>query len=409
MNTKDLIQEKIKAAGKLIDKNMPEVLKFLSDMIKIPSLSGNETNIVSRIKKEMVKCLFDEIYIDRIGNVIGRIGQGEKIILMESHIDVLDVYATKLWNTEPFRGVVKNNYVYGRGSVDQKGAFAAILYSAYILKKLKLFGNVSLFIAGTVMFEKCPGVGLEHLLVNEQLKPQCVLITAPTNGNIHIAQKGHLQIKLSVYGEASHSGLGPSHKNAIATSFKVIKEIKKLDRNLKTDKITGKNKIAITGIVTKNPDDYTIPSLCEIYLDIQTSPKEVLNALVSKIKKFFKKFGNIEVELERFQGHSYKEYMIDYEKYLPGWTIEKKSKLIRTAVKSYNMVYNKNPKLDFWEIPTSGSISMGKLKIPTFGFGPGLVKDTHTENEAISVSQIKKSMLFYVVFPYVFSEFEHLF
>ncbi len=409
MDIKELLKEKIKSAKDLINKNMPNVSKFLCDMIKIPSLSGSETNIITRIKKEMVKCLFDNIYIDRIGNIIGRIGNGKKIILMEAHIDVVDALSLNLWKNEPFNGIIRNGRIYGRGAADQKGAIAAMLYSAYILKKLNLLGNYSLFIAGTVMFEKCPGIGLEHLIGNEKLNPNCVIITAPTNLNIHIAQKGHLQLKLSVYGKSSHSGLGELSKSAIYKNLQILQVIKKINQKLKSDKYTGKNKISVTGVVTKNPEEYTIPSLCEIYLDFQLSPNMTKNNALNQIKKYFNKFSNIEIDITKYNGYSYKEYKILYEKYLPGWHIEKKSKLIRIAEDTYKLIYNKAPQFSFWQIPTSGSISMGKFKIPTLGFGPGNVKDIHTENESISIEQIRKSMLFYIFFPLIYSEYENLF
>lgn len=407
MNAREILDEKIKSAKELIKKNEPNISKFLCDLIKIPSLSGSETHIVTRIKKEMVKCLFDNVYIDRIGNIIGRIGNGKKLILMETYIDIVDILAPSLWNTDPFKGIIKNGRIYGRGAVCQKGAITAMLYAGYILKKLKLYNNFSLFIAGTVMFEKAPGVGLEHLILNEKLTPECVIIAAPTKLKLCIAQKGHLYFKVKVYGKSAHSGLGDVTDNAIYKAIKIIREIKKFSQKLGSDRYTGKNKFSIMGIVTRNPEDYTISPVCEIYLDFQLSPGATKNKIFNNLKRFFKKF-NIEIEILRFDGYSYKEYEILYEKYIPGWYIEKRSKLVRIAGDTYKLVYKKQPKFDFLQIPTGGSISMGKLKIPTFAFGPGSEKDAHTENESISIAQINESILFYTFFPWIYSEYDTL-
>ena len=59
---------------------------FFSAMISHPSESCEEKEVVACIKAEMEKLNFDKVEVDGLGNVIGWMGDGEKIIAIDSHI-----------------------------------------------------------------------------------------------------------------------------------------------------------------------------------------------------------------------------------------------------------------------------------------------------------------------------------
>ena len=63
----------------------------LSKLIKIKSLSGEEEGVAYALKLMMEEAGFDEARIDGLGNVIGRIGNGKKIIAIDGHIDTVDL------------------------------------------------------------------------------------------------------------------------------------------------------------------------------------------------------------------------------------------------------------------------------------------------------------------------------
>jgi hypothetical protein len=66
-----------------------ETVRFLTDMVSIPAFSTKERDVVLCIKKEMEAAGFDEVFIDPLGNVIGRIGNGPKVIAFDAHIDTV--------------------------------------------------------------------------------------------------------------------------------------------------------------------------------------------------------------------------------------------------------------------------------------------------------------------------------
>jgi len=92
----------------------------LSKLVKIKSTSMNEKDVQLELKRQMEEAGFDEVKIDGLGNVIGRIGNGKRILAIDGHMDTVDVGNIDNWNTDPFSGEIKDGFVHGRGTVDQK-------------------------------------------------------------------------------------------------------------------------------------------------------------------------------------------------------------------------------------------------------------------------------------------------
>ena len=108
----------------LIQENM---VSFLRDIVAIPSPSCEEKGVAERTKSEMEMLGYDEVRIDSLGSVIGKIGDGEKIILYDSHMDTVGIGDPDAWAHDPYKGKVKDGIVYGRGAADNKGGLAAIV------------------------------------------------------------------------------------------------------------------------------------------------------------------------------------------------------------------------------------------------------------------------------------------
>ena len=69
----------------------PDMTRFLRDMIAIPSESCEEKGVAHRIAEEMKKLGYDKVEFDALGNVIGWMGSGDKIIAIDSHIDTVGI------------------------------------------------------------------------------------------------------------------------------------------------------------------------------------------------------------------------------------------------------------------------------------------------------------------------------
>ncbi|MCI7215929.1 MAG: M20/M25/M40 family metallo-hydrolase, partial [Dysosmobacter sp.] len=110
--------EAIKAAAQNYQADMT---RFLREMISHPSESCEEREVVHCIKAEMEHLGYDKVEIDGLGNVIGWMGDGEKIIAIDSHIDTVGIGNLSNWEADPYEGYETEDVIYGRGGSDQEG------------------------------------------------------------------------------------------------------------------------------------------------------------------------------------------------------------------------------------------------------------------------------------------------
>ena len=136
---------------------LDDVVRFLRDLIRIQSRSGQEGEAMRRIEREMKALGLANVGIDPIGNVVGWVGSGPYRILYDSHIDTVGVGDEAAWPHDPYEGKFENGIVYGRGASDNKAAIACMVYAGKIMMELGLGAGASLCIAGVVQEEDCDG------------------------------------------------------------------------------------------------------------------------------------------------------------------------------------------------------------------------------------------------------------
>ena len=126
------------AIKKAAEGYQPAMVKFLRDMIAIPSESCEEKGVVHRIAEEMKALGYDKVEFDKLGNVIGWMGEGDKIIALDSHVDTVGIGNRDNWEADPYQGYETDDIIYGRGGSDQEGGMASATYGARIMKDLGL-------------------------------------------------------------------------------------------------------------------------------------------------------------------------------------------------------------------------------------------------------------------------------
>ena len=92
--------EAIKKAAQGYEADMT---KFLRDLIAIPSESCEEEGVIKRTILEMERLGFDRAEIDPEGNALGWMGDGEKIIAFDGHIDTVGIGNIDNWEQDPYK------------------------------------------------------------------------------------------------------------------------------------------------------------------------------------------------------------------------------------------------------------------------------------------------------------------
>lgn len=372
----------------------------LSKLVKIKSTSMNEKEVQLELKRQMEEAGFDEVRIDGLGNVIGRIGNGKKIIAIDGHMDTVDVGNIANWDFDPFSGEIKDGYVHGRGSVDQEGGPAAAVTSGKILKELGFDKDVTFYVVGSVMEEDCDGLCWKYLIEEEKLRPDYVISTEPTNLNIYRGHRGRMEIVVKFKGISCHGSAPERGKNAIYMAAKAALEIEKLNERLAYDPFLGKGTVTISEIKSGSPSLCAVADYAQFHLDRRLTWGETKESAVKEIEEIVKNM-DATVEVLHYEETAYTGIRYGMEKYFPTWKLEESHPLVQAGIKTFEGLFHKKPHVDKWTFSTNGVTINGIYGIPVIGFGPGNEVLAHAPNEKVPISDLVAASAFYAAFAYV--------
>lgn len=394
--------KKITARAKHYESKM---VSFLRDLVAIPSESSKEGPVIARIKKEMQATkAFDRVWTDPMGNIFGRVGRGKKIIAIDAHVDTVGVGNPKEWKHDPYKGKVAGGKVWGRGAGDQEGAIPAMVYSAKIMRDLKLpLDEFSLYVVCTVMEEDCDGLCWQYIVNEDGLKPDVVVVTDSTDCQILRGQRGRMEIGVTVTGKSCHGSMPHLGDNAIYKMTKIVQEIEKLNAKLANDKFLGKGTITTTFWECKTPSLNAVPAHAYIHLDRRLTTGESKELAVKQVKDAVKRAGvSAKVEIPMYAERSYTGLVYPTEKYFPTWVMPEKSKPVQAAVETYKKLWGKTPKVGRWNFSTNAVSINGMFGIPCVGFGPAPEAVAHTVNDSVPIKHLVDCAAFYAAFPQLY-------
>ncbi len=371
-----------------------ELLELAQSLVQIKSLPGQEEEIVKFIQKRMLALGYDEVRIDSMGNVIGKIGNGEKALLFDAHIDTVEVNDAEQWDFPPFGGQVFDGRIYGRGSVDMKCGAAASIYAAALANHLGFIQGKTIYVSCTVMEEDCDGVNLRHLFNELDLKPDYVIICEPSNNLITLGHKGKAQILMKTYGLSAHSSAPEKGVNAVYEMVEIIQRIEQTNLELmKKGEIRGT--LALCSISSLSASLNAIPSECEVYIDRRIAPGETEEDIRQELACILQD-KNASWEIQTIRRKSWTGMEVEYRPFHLAWKIDLDHELSRVCLDAYRETFGKEPiEFGYWDFSTN-AVTPVSLGIPTIGFGPGDPKLAHMCNENCPVSQMLEACEFYI-------------
>ncbi len=375
----------------------------LSKLVKIKSLSTGEKAMAEELMRQMVEAGFDEVRCDGLGNVIGRIGNGRKILAFDGHIDTVDTGNLANWDFDPFSGEIRDGFVHGRGTVDQKGGPAAFVTAGRILKEMAFDRDLTIYFTGTVIEEDCDGLCWKYLVEEEKIIPDYVVITEPTNLNIYRGQRGRMEITVTFRGISSHGSAPERGKNAIYMASRASLAIEKLNERLTSDDFLGKGSVTISEFVSGSPSLCAVADYARIHLDRRLTWGETKESAVAEIRELLTGM-DAEIEVLDYEERAYTGLRYGMEKYYPTWKIEEDHHLVIRAQEAFAGLFDKEPLTDKWTFSTNGVTINGYYKIPCIGFGPGDEILAHAPNEKVPVSDLVAASAFYAALAYYLSE-----
>lgn len=409
---------KIKEAAQAYEADMTA---FLRNIVKFPGESCDEEAHINCIAEEMKKLGYDKVEIDPMGNVLGYMGTGEKLIAFDSHIDTVGIGNIDNWSFDPYEGFESDTEIGGRGTSDQLGGIVSSVYGAKIMKDLGLLPEeYTVVVVGTVQEEDCDGLCWQYIINEDKLRPEFVVSTEPTDGGIYRGQRGRMEIRVEVKGVSCHGSAPERGDNAIYKMADILQDIRSLNENDAADetevkglvkmldekynpqwkeaRFLGRGTVTASEIFFTSPSRCAVADSCAVSLDRRMTAGETWESCLEEIRQLpnVKKYGeDVTVSMYEYARPSYKGLVYPIECYFPTWVIPEDHKVTKALETAYKNLYGESrigpeetiemrksrPLTDKWTFSTNGVSIMGRNGIPCIGFGPGAEAQAHAPNE----------------------------
>jgi putative selenium metabolism hydrolase len=387
-----------KASLESAQKYRSEIVTFLREMIAIRAESGSEGARCARVRMEYERLGFDEVFFDRLGNVVARMGNGPLKILMDGHIDCVGVGDPAAWKHDPFQGKFEDGKIWGRGAVDELPAIACMAYGAKILRERGLSADVTLYLSASVMEEDCDGYCLLHLIEKEGIRPHVVILGEPTDLNVYRGHRGRMEATITTRGKSAHGAHCDLGVNAVYRMAPIIAGIESLHGRLRHDNFLGKGSVTVSFIECTSPSFNAVPDSARIFIDRRLTAGETLESAMNELRSL-PHLGDAEVALLSYDAASWRGERAQQEKYFPTWVLREDHPLVAGVARAVETVLGRPPAISRWSFSTNGVASMGRLGIPTVGFAPGLEELAHTTREWIAVEDLVRATAVYSLIP----------
>ena len=391
---------KIKEAAKNYREDMT---KFLRDLVRIPGESAGEKGHIDRIAQEMKALEFDRVEIDPMGNVLGYMGHGETLIGYDAHIDTVGIGNRDNWTFDPYEGFETEEEIGGRGTSDQMGGIVSAVYGARIMKDLGLLNDkYTVLVTGTVQEEDCDGLCWQYIINEDKVKPEFVVITEPTDGNIYRGQRGRMEIRVDVDGISCHGSAPERGDNAIYKMGDILQDVRALNDKLHFDPFLGKGTLTVSEIFFTSPSRCAVADSCAISIDRRLTDGETYEMALDEIRALpsVQKY-QARVSMYKYERPSYTGLVYPTDCYFPTWVIPEDHAATQAMVEAYRGMYGE-PLVDKWTFSTNGVSIMGRFGIPCIGFGPGKEAQAHAPNERTWKADLVKCAAVYAALPQMY-------
>jgi len=374
------------------------IVKFLRDLCAIPSYDSQIGPVGERCAAEMHRLGFDEVRFDQMGNILGRIGNGPKKLLYDSHIDTVGVGDQSEWQWDPFTGKVEDGIFYARGACDEKGSTPGMIYGLALARDLGALAGYTAYYFGN-MEEWCDGIAGNALVDVEGIRPDYVIIGEPTRMQVYRGHKGRVEMQIVASGKSAHAASNHLGDNAIYKLLPIIEEISEMEAQLGDDPFLGHGKITVTDMHVQTPSINAVPDKATIFIDRRMTFGETPDSVLAQVQQLVKDRADVKMELLHYEEPSYTGFVFKLDKIFPSWALPEDHEIVNAGQETLKLLTGTAPTTGKWNFSTNGTYWMGKAHIPSIGFGPGDEIHAHTVIDQVKLDDVVTATEFYALFP----------
>ena len=369
-----------------------DITNLAQELIRIPSdeIAGEQEvcEYLSDILKSLgMKVRLQEVLPKRpniIAEVLG--GNNGKSIMFNGHIDTVPIGNIEKWNTDPYKAIIKDSKLFGRGATDMKGSIASMIIAIkYIMNNVENFNGKIIFTG--VMAEETTGLGTQKVL-EENIKTDMAIVGEPSDEKIYRAHKGTIWFNIFTYGKLEHSSESDTESNnAIINMMRLIEEINKISKELegKNNSLVGHPSINV-GLIEGGTKQNMIADSCKVSIDRRILPEEEPNEILDELRV---RFDNLRLIDNRLK------FNIEKDTIREAVEVSESEPIVQEVKRAVNKILNINPIVSGMKATTDMSILVNQGNIPSVIYGPGFIKQAHTIDEFIEVERLVESSQVY--------------
>jgi putative selenium metabolism hydrolase len=364
-------------------------LQLAQELARTPSLSGDEEAAVRLVVAAMEEAGFDEVRIDDSGNAIGVItgGPGRRL-LIDGHIDSIPLHSAGSWSVDPFGGEIVDGRLYGLGICDQKASIAAAV-SGVVAARPFITGSVA--VVASVCEEAMEGQALAEAV--SWFGPDVVITSEPNDTRLGIGQRGRAKLVVNVKGRSCHAGHAGEGLNAASALAALIVEADGITHPVHPD--LGVRHLTCIDLASwPYPSVSTVPGVAEARFDCRFLPGETADSLVELLEGCadrawagWAERPGLTVELVRAKFTTWTGAAFDTAEFCPAWWTNAASVPV-VAAGAALIEAGLDPAPTYYRFCTNGSLTAGRLGIPTLGFGVGAEHIAHQVDEHVTLESL---------------------
>ncbi|MBP8002480.1 MAG: M20 family metallopeptidase [Chloroflexi bacterium] len=367
-----------------------DCVAFTQRLIQTPSMSTAEGTIAQLIAAELRQLGVDEVWLDGIGNVCGRVyGQDRSLgaLVLNTHLDHVDPGDPNLWPVPPYSGQIVEGRIRGRGACDIKGPLAVQVYSLAALKRMGVRPRRDVVFTGVVQ-EETGGAGAVYWAEHLDYPVDLVVIGEPSDNQIALGHRGGYAYWVKFHGRSVHASVPERGQNPNYQLATFLLRVEQTKDQLSSHPVLGATTVAPTIVEVDTKSQNVTPAWTRVLLDFRSaseSPKS-LALFISRCAE------GLDFTLEEglFGGEPEKA-----EDPLVGFYTPETHPAVQRAQQLMNAGCGRELPLTSYRFATDGRHFV-KYNLPMIGFAPGEEFVAHTVQENVSITALEESLRGYV-------------
>lgn len=369
-----------------MDSLLNDCISFTQRLIQTPSMSGREQAIAALIANEMRSRHFDEVWLDDIGNVSGRVyGQERnlKTLVLNSHTDHVDPGDPALWPVPPYSGQIVGERIIGRGACDIKGPLAVQIYSLAALRRNGERPRRDVVFTGVVE-EEIGGPGAIYWVEHLDYPVELVLLGEPSSNRLAVGHRGILAMWVTFPGRSVHASVPSKGSNPNYALATFLQRLQSQQSQLTAHPLLGPTTVAPTLIEVDTKSKNVTPAWTRVLLDFRTAAENSrsLQAFV----------GQLAAGLPHTIQSGWEQMPLpDNDETIYGFYTPPENPIVQRVLPLLNKGMGRETELGNYQFATDGRHFV-PYHIPVLGYAPGDESEAHTAGESISISMMAESL-----------------